>query len=82
MLKQNSQSNKVVTSKPLFLLIGPFCILHFICLNMGLSTQKNLLQCLKIFFVFQKIYFKVHSNLGGGKFSPPPVGFPLITQKR
>ena len=77
MLKQNSQSNKVVTSKPLFLLIGPFCTLHFICLNMGLSTQKNLLQCLKIFFVFQKIYFKVHSNLGGGvNLAPLQLVFP------
>ena len=34
-LKQNFQKNKVVTGKPPFFLIGPFCSHHFICLNTG-----------------------------------------------
>ena len=53
-----------------FLVIGPFCTAHSICLNTGLygndalsmfvfSTKKRFPSVLKKIFVFQKTYFKV-----------------------
>ena len=33
--KQSVQKNKVVTGKILFVVIGPFCINHSICFNIG-----------------------------------------------
>ena len=61
-LKRNFQKIKVLTTgKSPFFLIGPFCSVHFICLNIGFWYDRFEWKCsfLKKVFLFRKICFKV-----------------------
>ena len=78
-LKKNVQKNKVVISKTLFSVVGPFCSQHSVCLNTGFwyssfvwkwcifnlsaFNKKSVLQFFEKGFRFQNLQLLSHKNI-------------------